>query len=484
VTIPTGALERLADMVDPPEHRYATTPAEWVHDRLSERLWSKQREIAESVRDNRYTAVKSAHATGKSHVASRLVAWWLDVHPVGDAFAVTTAPTQSQVEAILWREIGRAHRRGGLRGRITAGNVPAWKIGDELVAFGRKPADYTDADEAAATFQGVHARHVLIVLDEAAGVPPWLYDAADTLATNEHARILAIGNPTDPASKFAKVCAPGSGWNTLSISAFDTPAFTGETVALELLELLVGPTWVEERRKRWGEGSPMWLARVLGEFPPTSDDTVIQLAAVEAAQLRELVAASSRDEVVIACDVARFGSDETVIATRVGPRVRVVDAYAGKPTTHTAGRIIDEARSHPHVRIVVDDVGVGGGVTDMLREHGLDVVAFNGGERAYRPDEHPNRRSEIWFSLQDAIGGLDLDDDEQLAADLSAPRYSYDSRGRRVVEAKAETKRRLGRSPDRADAVLLTLVGPADYVPVEPREMLPSLTGHLLEEPW
>lgn len=107
--------------------------------------------------------------------------------------------------------------------------------------------------------------------------------------------------------------------------------------------------------------------------------------------------------------------------------------------------------------IVVDDVGVGGGVTDRLREVGeFKVRPFNGAAKARAHREYPNRRSEVWFDFADQLEDVDVDTDDQLAADLVAPRYTVDSRGRRVVEAKEQTKRRLGRSPDRADAVLMT----------------------------
>ncbi len=160
-------------------------------------------------------------------------------------------------------------------------------------------------------------------------------------------------------------------------------------------------------------------------------------------------------EVTIGCDVARFGDDETVIAKRVGQVVRIAEKFHGKPTTHTAGRVAHWAEGG--ARIVVDDSGVGGGVTDQLRAMGLQVHAFNGGNAANRPNRFPNRRSEQWFEAAAQMEDIDLDVDEQLAADLTAPRYSYDLKLRQVVEKKEETKKRLGRSPDRADAVLLTL---------------------------
>ena len=134
-------------------------PVAWVERRLGEHLWSKQAEIARSVAAHLRTAVQSCHGSGKSYTAARVAAWWLDSHTPGDAFVVSTAPTYSQVRAILWREIGRAHAKGHLIGRV---NQSEWWIGDEIVGFGRKPSDYNHE-----AFQGIHAAAVLVLIDEA-----------------------------------------------------------------------------------------------------------------------------------------------------------------------------------------------------------------------------------------------------------------------------------------------------------------------------
>jgi hypothetical protein len=110
------------------------------------------------------------------------------VHPPGEAFVVTTAPTTPQVEAILWRYMGNAHRKAGLPGRITLD--AKWYIGNELVAYGRTPADYDPA-----AFQGIHARYLLVIIDEAGGLPKSIFDAVDALATNVDARVVGVGNP-------------------------------------------------------------------------------------------------------------------------------------------------------------------------------------------------------------------------------------------------------------------------------------------------
>ena len=264
--------------------RYQSDPVLWMNERLGAFAWSKQQEIAFSVRDHRHTAVRACHDSGKSWTAANLGCWWIDTHPPGEAFLVTSAPTNPQVRAILWREMHRMHAAGDLPGEM---NQTEWLIDGELVAFGRKPSDW---DEAA--FQGIHARYVLVVLDEASGIAESLWTAAETLIANEGSRLLAIGNPDDPTGPFAKACRPNSGWNVISISALDTPNFTDEEVPGSLRPLLVSRAWVEERRARWGEGSALWTAKVLGEFPDRSEDSLIPLSFIERA--RERTASSGR----------------------------------------------------------------------------------------------------------------------------------------------------------------------------------------------
>jgi hypothetical protein len=285
------AWQAFADLLDPPENPYVRDPVGWVTNSLGEFWWSGQHRMAQSVVENRYSAFKASHDVSKSHTMSRLALWWIDVHPPGEAFVVTTAPSTPQVTLDA-----------------------KWYIGNELVAYGRKPADYDPA-----AFQGIHARYVLVIIDEAGGVPKSIFDAVDALATNIDARVVAVGNPDDPASHFATICKPGSGWHVETISAFDTPAYTGEKVPEELLPLLVSPEWVEERKLRWGVNSPIYQSKVLGDFPDLSDDTLILPRWIEAAQKRSL---PRTRRPLVAADIARFGEDETVIMRREGGWIR------------------------------------------------------------------------------------------------------------------------------------------------------------------
>lgn len=436
-------------------------PAWFASEVLGVHWWSKQRTIAESVRDHRRTAVRSGHGVGKTYVAAGVALWFLYSFP--DSRVISTAPTWQGVEKLLWHEINRLH--AGARFPL-GGDCLSVEV---RLADGRFAIGLSSDPARSEAFQGHHARNILVIFDEASGIDRRIFEAAEGYMTTAGARMLLIGNPTQPAGVFFDAFHEHTDeYHTLHVSALDSPAITGEQVPDEVRARLTGPDWVDDKRSSWGEDSPLFHVRVLGDFSTAADDTVISLSTIERARARQVTPSAAHQPVTISCDVARFGSDETVIARRIGDQVRIVETYVGKPTTHTIGRIVAEARRWPrqHLQIVVDDDGVGGGVTDVLREQGWPVVAFRGGARAWQYTEYPNRRSELWFVASDQLGDLDLDTDDRLAADLTAPKYAMDSQGRRVVERKDVTKKRLGRSPDRGDAVLLTLAAP----PLPPSE--------------
>lgn len=477
--LPAGTDDVVMRKLFPEPDPFLTDPVGWVENQGGF-LWSMQRKVAESVAANRYTCVPSAHDTGKSFSAAQFVAWWLDVHPAGEAFAVTTAPTTAQVEAILWREISRAQKRASLPGRITLD--AKWYMpvdgGDELVAYGRKPADY---DQAA--FQGIHARYVLIVIDEACGVPKNLFDAVDSLATNTNARVLAIGNPDDPATHFADIAAPGSGWNTIHISVFDTPNFTGERVPDYLPELLVGQEWVEERKRRWGETSPLYVSKVLGQFPDVSDDTLISPKLIREAQQRELPGMARGQ---FGADIADQGADETTLYRNRGGVIRFVYRAHKDTPMATAGKIKRHLDETPGVPVQVDSIGVGSGVLDRLVEQALPAHPFNAANSAYDPIHYKNRRAEAWWGMRTLFeeGLIDLDpDDDELAAQLGSIKYKVDSAGRIQIESKEEMKKRGLPSPDRADGAMMSCV-PVPSTPTPDPDVdqeAGDLTSDLLE---
>ncbi|GBF26422.1 hypothetical protein MnTg02_01461 [bacterium MnTg02] len=438
-----------------PFAKYQSQPIAFVEKALGGFLWSKQREICESVQENRFTAVKSCHSVGKTAIAARLATWWLSVHPPGEAFLVTSAPTWDQVRALLWREINTIHKNANLPGRT---NQTEWLFGNELVGYGRAVRE-TDPT----SFQGIHARYVLVVLDEACGISSAVWEAAETLVANDSSRFLAIGNPDDPATEFARSCKPGSHYHVIRISAFDSPNFTGEDVPDLLNELLVSPTWVEERRKKWGESSPLWISKVTGEFPETSSDGLIPLNALTRALECNLEPIGTNE---LGVDVGRFGSDSTVIYHRRGPVARRISSELGNDLMTTAGNVVKAIKETGATAVKIDDIGSGGGVTDrlselrMLGEINAEIVGINVSNSPINDvdlERFQNQKAQLNFAVRDRFieGRIDIDENNDLLKQAAEIKYKLTSRGKILMEPKEVLKQRGLPSPDDWDALIL-----------------------------
>jgi hypothetical protein len=457
--VPAGTADKVVERLFPAKSPYRNDFDLWAIERAGLESWSVPRKIRRSVLDHRHTAVKACHESAKTHTAASVACAWLDSFPVGEAFAVSSAPTNSQVRALLWRDMQTIHGKANLRGRITLD--ARWLIDEQLVAFGRKTADTADPNQAMQAFQGVHARYPLVIIDEAGGVPKWLFDAADSIAANDNGRVLAIGNPDDPSSYFAEICKPGSKWNVITISAFDTPAFTGEPVSPRLLELLIGPTYVEEMRAL-GEDSHLYQSKVLGEFPSVGNDALFPPALLLRACDCDL---PGTDLGGYGGDVARFGDSETVLYRNRGGQIRLTHAARHQATTDTAEQFSGHVR-RPSVGALptyVDADGIGGGVVDQMRASGVPVLEFHGGQAAHDNVRFVNRRSEAFWQLREAMeaGEVDLDpDDKELLAQLGRMRWKQDGRHRIAIETKDEMRKRGVKSPDRADAVAMAFAAP------------------------
>lgn len=438
---------------------YLTNPQAWAEDKVKAFLWSKQREIVQSVVFNRRTLVQSCHGPGKSYIAGVLAGWWIDTHPPGEAVVVTTAPTYKQVHGILWEEIRKQHKIGDLPGRVLM--TDQWYIGESLVGEGRKPADH-DADG----FQGTHRRFVLVIIDEACGVPEVLFTGAESITTNEHCRIVAIGNPDNPTTPFAEASKQDSGWNVIKISVFDTPNFTGEQIPERLVDLLPSVQWQLDRLKKWGIDSPFYKSKVLGEFPDSAEDTLIPLSWIVAAQNREIEPRLGEVS-KLGVDVARYGTDRSVIYHHHGGRIRLMSDKNGESTTVTTGRAIAVWQEVRATDINVDGVGVGAGVVDNLADMGYPVNDMQAGGGSRFPKKFLNARAEWYWNLRGMFerGEVDLDpDDSEVASQLSSLRYVFTRRGQIQIESKDDMRKRGMPSPDRADGVMLAVNDPIDNV--------------------
>lgn len=423
-------------------------------------LWEKQREIMESVRTNSRTVVRSCNGAGKTFTTANTVAWFLATNP--QSIVVSTAPTARQVEALLWQEINSIHAgsRYPLGGRCLNVN---WTMGAKWFAVGLSTNDPN-------RFQGFHAEHILGVIDEAAGVDAAIWEGMDAILTSSGARLLAIGNPTEQSGTFYDSFASPL-YNKIHISAFDTPNFTANGITYEdiktgnweskfkdmVFPALITPQWAAERLMEWGEDSPAFQARILGNFPLIGTDTMLPLGWVMRATERDCTWDDS-DRCVMAVDVARFGDDESVIGIRRGNSLARLDPLQNVDvyTLSKACKTVIE-REKPDM-IKVDVVGIGAGVADNLRGWGYEnVIDFIAQERPWSAEKHVNKRTEAWYNLREKFrqDKINIPKDETLIGQLTSPKYRFDTAGRYVLESKEDMKKRGITSPDRADVIAM-----------------------------
>lgn len=450
----------------------ARDPVWWVENVLGDRPWSAQRQILEAVRDHKNVAVRSCHGVGKDWIAARLVLWFLFNHR--PSIVITTGPTDRQVRGILWKEIGAAFNGAvfPLHGQLLSQEL---KLERDWWAWGFT-APNTDPNR----FQGFHEKNVFVVIDEACGVSGEIYTAVDAVLTSGNARKLEIGNPTNSITPFGG-SFKRSGVHKISISAFDTPNFTKFGITLKDIangdwkqkidgrplpnDCLITPEWVADKYEHWGPESPLFVSRILGDFPADSPDSLIPLSWIEAAQNRDL---EPSEPSCLGVDVAREGDDKTVIMHRRGPHVRTIDKYNKVDTMETAGRVKRlMIELDPTDGAKVDEIGVGAGVYDSLKAQKMNVHGAKAGRRARDPERFDNARAEWFWGLRERFerGEIDIDPkDEDLMAQLAAIKWRVSSSGKIVIEGKPELKKRLHRSPDDADALAIAFADLSDYV--------------------
>ena len=429
---------------------YGNDPVLFVEEMLGAQPFDYQAEFLRALLDERKMSVKSGHGTGKSTTASWAMLWFMLLrYPCK---VVVTAPTSSQLFDAMFAELKRWINE------LPKELQQLLNVKSDRVELVSAPAEAfiscrTARAETPEALAGVHSDNVLLIVDEASGVPEQVYEAAAGSMSGHNATTLMLSNPTRSSGTFFESHnRMANSWWTRTWSCKDSP--------------LVSHEFVDEMELRYGPESNAYRVRVLGEFPLSDDNTIIPYHLVESAQNRDVVV-SDEAMIVWGLDVARFGSDATALCKRQGPIVTELRSWRGLDLMQTTGRIVAEyealAPSKRPAEILVDSIGVGSGVVDRLQELGLPVRGVNVAESPSMGDTYMNLRSELWFKckawLEDRSCKLPKDD--QLIAELTAIRYSFTSSGKMKAESKDEMRKRGLGSPDLADALCLTMASDA-----------------------
>ena len=398
-------------------------------------------------------SIRAGHGVGKSAACSVAVVWHMVTRYPQKT--VVTAPAAGQLFDVLYPEIKTRVSQLPpfvrdlfvvFTDRIVLKAELDRKIEESFVSAKTSSIDRPEA------MAGVHSENVLLIFDEASGIPEAVYGAAAGSMSGHSAITILIGNPTRNSGYFHKTHHElRHNWHCMHVSCIGNR--------------LVSEDFIKDVEYQWGEKSNEYRVKVLGEFPLAEDRVLIAKELVDAAMVRDVVL-DPKAPLLFGVDVARFGDDRSVICKRQGNIVIEVKAQRGLDLMGLVGWVASEARTDMPAEIMVDSIGLGSGVADRLRELGFNVRDVNVSEVSSMNQSAYRLRDELWLAVKDWLNrrSCKLPRDEVLAQELVSVAYDYHSTGAIKVESKDSLKTRLKRSPDLADALTLTFAGESALV--------------------
>lgn len=484
---------------------YADDSVGFITDILGvDNLWPKLQEIALSVQNNEHTAVQSANGVGKTYIAARAALWWFNVFRDNCKIVTTAAPPERQIKELLWGEIKKGVREASNRGIELVGGKPGamsirvhdswWMQGFTIPITGTK-------EERIARFQGHHSEHLLIIVDEAHGVPPEIFEAIDSCLTGGHNHVLYLSNPLAASGPFYDAINDPK-FNVIHIDAFDHPNVkTGNIV----VPGAITREKTEERITRWSRAlydgeemdancftvpeffspeiankprriiMPFLATKTLGEFPEEAEDSVIPTYLIQKAVARwedrpPDIASITDVSKVAGLDVAEMGPDSNAWLTRQGSWVSPVERWNGVDPSSTGGKATHKAKSQDVTVVYVDANSVGAGVPKIINDNGVEAVGVKVSEKPTITTkdkagdseikiEFYRLREQLYWSIREWLRtdpNAMLPPDKELAQELAIITYEISLTGKVVMMKKPAMKAKIGRSPDALDALALT----------------------------
>lgn len=453
---------RVADAFDPPADPTWNDPVRWAIENVEGWTFAPyQEDILHQLAINHRAAARGPHGLGKTGMAAIAVLWFACTREAAgiDWKVVTTASNWRQLSHFLWPEIRKWARK--LKQPFKRDELLTLEL---KLRFGQA---FAVASDEPANIEGAHADEIFYLIDEAKTVLADTWDAIEGAMSTGEAYALAISTPGKAQGRFFDIQTKRPGledWWVRHVS-LEEAIKAGR----------IKRSWAEQRALQWGETSPVYMNRVLGEFSTTDSDGIIPLDWIEKANerwddLNDRGLIEFDPITCVSCDVSSTGGDQTLIAVRRDMVISEIREQQKSSTMVTAGVVGGILRADlRRAYAVIDVIGVGTGVVDRLREQRFLVDAFNGGSGSKKKDRSGelgflNRRAEAWWGMRELLDPafnpvIALPTNDQLLGDLTAPKWDTTSRGLVKVEEKDEIRKRLGRSPDTGDTVVTAFNG-------------------------
>lgn len=399
--------------------------------------------------------IRSGQGVGKTAFEAGAALWFLSCFPYARVVAI--APTKHQLNDILWSEISKWRDKSPLLTEILR-----WtKTYVYVVGYEKRWFAVARAAAKPENIQGFHEDNMLFIIDEASGVEDNILEAVLGTLSGDNNKLLMCANPTRLSGVFFDSHTKDrSRYKVHHVNSEESKRTNKENI--------------KALKAKYGEDSNVVRVRVYGEFPKQEDDVFVPLSIVEGAIANDMEVEDTPSIIEIGVDVARHGDDDTVIAPKVGAVIRPLITKHGQDLMRTVGDVMqlcyklrDEFPDYDgFIYVKIDDTGLGGGVTDRLkeikRELGLEwliVVPVNAGAKLPKgaAKYYGNFTTYMWAKSRDLMyeKQVQLPNDEELVAQFSCRKYHMVSIGKQRLESKEEMKKRGISSPDRADAVSL-----------------------------
>jgi len=465
--------------------------------------------LLNAVANNNKVSVRACHSVGKTWSMARVALWFYCCFQ--NSIIITTAPTYKQVETLLWGELRDAYKKSKYK---LGGSLLKTKLTNSdkhyAIGFSTKNSAGESNEQIGSSFQGFHSDNVMVIFDEATGVPPDVWKMAQGLLTSgKVVKFVTIGNPTTRACEFFKTFSSDS-FKTIHLSCFDSPNMKANgfnnthKVKKEIARLqemhkderlktineyknpaphLLSASWLMDYILEWGIDHPLVASKAFGNFPDDDENVLVKLSHVNAAIERDLEFSETETR-CIGIDVARFGDDKSVLIEMIGKKQTDLSVGVKQSTTYISGlaiKMINGPRKLFRTIVLVDATGIGAGVVDNLLEaqaegivdKSVEIVELHFGSSPETKSETDkekiaqdkarffNLKSRIFHLLaSDLKSGLDIFDDSNFLKELPTIKAEVDSKGRLRIESKDDYRKRTGRkSPDFSDSLALCNYG-------------------------
>jgi hypothetical protein len=482
-------------------NRYKAWRADWclfAREVLRLKLDSAQEEILRAIQSNRRVSVRSGTARGKDFVAAVASICFLYLTPGYDenqlfhpTKVILTAPTGRQIRNIMIPEISKMFTRA----KILPGKLMAGGIRFDEPEFAEWFLDGFKAhDENIEAWSGIHAPNVMVVVTEASGLSQTVFNSIDGILQG-NSRLVLIFNPNRTVGE-AYNSTKSPLYKKFRLNSLDSPNVIAKKIIIPgqvdydwIHEKLTKPGWVLpikaedakpefydfEFEGNWYRPQDLFRVKVLGEFPEESDDTLIPLSWLEAANQRWIDAQENKNfahdpKLRLGADIAGMGRDHTIFSHRYENYVKSINlVHAVKDATvhmQIAGRIKTELAQGGEA--FIDTIGEGAGVYSRLVEdnvRGVYSVKFSEGAGGLTDvtgqRKFMNMRSYLYWALRDALNpifkyNLMLPPCDELTEELTSIIYKINSTGAIQIEPKEDIVKKIGRSTDFGDSLVNT----------------------------